>query len=115
MKARSSTYQWPEALFPLRDWLARQGCDVDAFKSDRQAFFMARTIARARVSFPVRHEPMFPALLKLQEAIGLASVRGGRKLRQTSAEMRVKGTCGAAGPSRQIDIAGYLAERGGRL
>lgn len=108
-KRTFTAYEWPEALYPLRDWLRRKGVDVDALKSERQAFFMARTIGRQRVAFTNdRSKPLFPYMLKLQRTL-CPNERGGRA--PVRREPHMPGTFGAASEVRHIDPAEYLAAK----
>lgn len=68
-------YTLPESLRPLSEWLKKQGADVNSFATERQAAFMAQQLAGSRFKFPERGQPMFPVLLKIQEAISAAPVR----------------------------------------
>lgn len=108
MRMRSiETYEWPEALFPLRDWMRRKGVDVDAMKSERQAYWMARTLGRQKTKFTNdRSKSLFPYMLKIQRSL-CPNERGGKA--PIRREPYVAGTFGAASEVRHIDPAEYLA------
>ncbi len=61
------TYQWPDSLFPLRNWLQKNGLSPSSIKTDRQAAFMAQQLAGTRFKFPNKGEPCFPILKLIQE------------------------------------------------
>lgn len=108
-KRSISAYEWPESLYPLRDWLRRKGVDVDALKSERQAFWMARTLSRQKTSFTNdRSKRLFPHMLKLQRTL-CPNERGGKA--PARREPFVAGTFGAASAVRKIDPADYLAAK----
>lgn len=104
-----TTYEWPEVLYPLRDWLRRKGVDVDALKSERQAYWMARTLGRQKTKFTNdRSKPLFPYMVKLQRSL-CPNVQGGKA--PVRREPFIPGTFGAASEVRHIDPAEYLAEK----
>lgn len=101
----SGGYEWPEALFPLRDWMKRKGVDIDAIKTERQAFWMARKLGRQNTKFTNdRTKSLFPYLLKLQKSL-CPNERGGEKPRRR--ELYIPGTFGPASEVRRIDPAEY--------
>ncbi|MER9200477.1 hypothetical protein NKH74_14820 [Mesorhizobium sp. M0933] len=102
------SYTWPEALYPLRDWLRKHGVDVGALKSERQALWLAKGLGRRGKKMPHRLEPLFPALLKIQRT--LCPVPTGERKAPTAAKA-VPGTFGPASPVRSISVADYLAEK----
>ncbi|MER8882613.1 hypothetical protein [Mesorhizobium sp. M0816] len=109
----TKSYEWPEGLLPLRDWLKRQGVDVDNLKTERQALYLSQRLMSGRkVKMPIdRRSPLFPELLKLQGALRLQ-----RQLPRERKEPRFPGkslgSFGAASAVRQVSIADYLAEGG---
>lgn len=106
MKRAVRLYEWPEALFPLRDWLRRKGCDTENFKSERQAFWIAKTLGNQSVAFPKdRRASLFPQLQKLQRTLCPTGASLGRPKR----EPWVPGTFGPASGVRNINVAEYLA------
>ncbi|HWK65365.1 MAG TPA: hypothetical protein VNS34_10515 [Rhizobiaceae bacterium] len=110
MKHAFQPYEWPESLYPLRDWLRRKGVDVDALKSERQAYWMARTLGRQRTKFTKdRTKSLFPHMLKLQRTL-CPNEHGGRY--PTRREPFIPGTFGAASEVRRIDPAEYQKAKG---
>lgn len=108
-KPAIATYEWPEALYPLRDWLRRKGVDVEALKSERQAYWMARTLSRQKTKFTNdRSKSLFPYMLKLQKTL-CPRERGGKAA--VRREPFIPGTFGAASEVRRIDPAEYLASK----
>lgn len=106
-KRSDAIYEWPEALYPLRDWLGRKGVDVEAFKTERQAFWMARTLSRQKTKFTNdRSKPLFPYMMKLQRTLCPNESGGKAPVRR---EPFTPGTFGAASEVRRIDPAEYLA------
>lgn len=104
-KSSATTYEWPEALYPLRDWMRRKGVDVDALKTERQAFWMARTLGRQKTKFTNdRSKPLFPHMLALQRTL-CPHENGGRV--SARREPFIRGTFGAASEVRRIDPAEY--------
>lgn len=69
------SYTFPESLYLLRDFLKSKGADVRSFSTDRQAAFMAQQLIGSRFKFPERGHPLFPTMLKIQEAIAKAPAR----------------------------------------
>lgn len=61
-------FVFPQSLFGLRDYLKGVGVDVTAFKSARQAAFMAQQLLNTRVKFPPPGQEMLPTLLTIQKA-----------------------------------------------
>lgn len=102
------SYEWPEALYPLRDWLRKHGVDVGALKSERQALWLAKRLGRQGKKMPHRLAPLFPALLKVQRTLCLMKTGEARKALPASNGL---GTFGLASPVRSVSIAAYLAER----
>lgn len=108
-KRTFNPYEWPEALYPLRDWLRRKGVDVDALKSERQAYWMARKLSRQNTKFTNdRSKPLFPYMLRLQRTL-CPNERGGRA--STRRKPFATETFGAASEVRHIDPAEYLASK----
>lgn len=62
-------FVFPQSLFGLRDYLKGIGVDVTAFKSARQAAFMAQQLLSTRVKFPPSGQEMLPTLLTIQKAV----------------------------------------------
>ncbi|MBB4103557.1 ribonuclease H family protein [Allorhizobium borbori] len=62
------TYSFPPSLHPLRDCLRTFGADVSAFKTDRQAAFMAQQLLGTRVKFPAKGKDMTETMLRIQES-----------------------------------------------
>lgn len=116
--ANNEAWEWPVDLYPLRDWLQAKGADVTAFKTDRQAFFIAHTLARQKMKIPPRGKPIFPSLLKLQRMLcqpGASPKRQPRTPRADPSAVHREhglGTFGAASPVRRIDPSEYLQNRG---
>lgn len=110
MRKRIATpYEWPEALYPLRDWLRRKGADVDALKSERQAYWMARSLGRQNTKFTNdRLKSLFPYMMKLQRTLCPNGARGTAPAKR---EPFIPGTFGAASGVRHIDPAEYLATK----
>ncbi|RWP40153.1 MAG: hypothetical protein EOR04_19600 [Mesorhizobium sp.] len=103
------SYEWPEPLFALRDWLRKHGVDVGALKSERQALWLAIRLGRQGKKMPHRLAPLFPDLLKVQRTlcpVKTALPRGG-----PSVPTKERGTFGPASPVRSVSIAAYLAEK----
>lgn len=63
------SYQFPESLKPLRDWMHAAGADVENFKSERQAAFFAQQLAGTRLKFPGQGEILFPVLQAIQKSL----------------------------------------------
>jgi ribonuclease HI len=63
------TYVFPESLFSLRDYLKSLGCDVSAFKTARQAAFMAQQLLGSRVKFPPAGSDMSSTLWLIQQHV----------------------------------------------
>lgn len=108
----SRSYEWPEGLHPLRDWLKRQGVDVDHLKTERQALYLTqRLMSQRKVKMPIdRRSPLFPELQKLQGVLRLQ-----RQLPREPKESRYPGkslgSFGAASEVRHISPADYLASQ----
>lgn len=79
------TYAFPPSLNPLRDYLHRLGADVSAFKTDRQAGFMAQRLIGTRVKFPAKGVDMTSTLLQIQKAIPADNKKAGASTRTTHA------------------------------
>ncbi|MER8567606.1 hypothetical protein NKH85_17170 [Mesorhizobium sp. M0924] len=109
----AKSYEWPEGLYPLRDWLKRQGVDVDNLKSERQALYLTQRLMSARkVKMPIdRRSPLFPELQKLQGVLRLQ-----HQLPRASKDSRYPGkslgSFGAASAVRNVSIDDYLAAKG---
>ncbi len=63
------SYVFPPSLHPLRDHLGHLGADVTAFKTDRQAAFMAQQLLDTRVKFPSKGSDMTSTLFLIQKAV----------------------------------------------
>jgi ribonuclease HI len=63
------TYDFPQSLHPLRDFLKKQGFAGDAVKTSRQAAFVAQQLLGTRIKFPPQGQDMTPTLLSIQEAV----------------------------------------------
>ncbi|MGI3128214.1 ribonuclease H family protein [Nitratireductor sp. PBL-C9] len=77
-------YEFPEGLHRLRDWLRAQGMDVAAFKTERQAAFMAQRLAGTRFRFPAKGATCFPVLQQIQKALpyqAAGALDGSKKCR----------------------------------
>lgn len=107
-KRDERSYEWPEALYPLREWLRKHGVDVGALKSERQALWLAIRLGRQGKKMPHRLAPLFPALLKVQRT--LCPTKAGQTWK-TQPESNQFGTFGPASPVRSVSIAAYLAEK----
>lgn len=106
MKRTANYYEWPEALHPLREWLAKQGVDVDALKSARQVLYLAKTLGRQKGKMPPRTADLFPELQKIQRTLCTNGRRTAKPAR-TAREQWIPGTFGAASEVRRIDRAEY--------
>ena len=86
-------YTFPPSLHPLRDFLRDLGADVSAFKTDRQAAFMAQQLIGSRVKFPLKGQDMTPTLLEIQKAIPVGSKKADapKPLAPASARPAAKG------------------------
>lgn len=82
------SYAFPPSLHPLRDHLRGLGADVSAFKTDRQAAFMAQQLIGSRVKFPAKGGDMTPTLLQIQKAIPADSKKAGASTPTTPASTR---------------------------
>lgn len=60
------TYQFPESLHPLRNWLRKKGFDDGAAKTERQAAFIAQQLLQTRFTFPPKGESCFMLLREIQ-------------------------------------------------
>lgn len=63
------TYQFPDSLIPLRDYLRSQGLTGDSIKTSRQAAFMAQELLGSRVKFPPQGSDMTSTLFLIQKQI----------------------------------------------
>ena len=63
------SYIFPPSLHPLRDYLREMGADVTAFKTDRQAAFIAQQLLDTRVKFPSKGADMTSTLFLIQKAV----------------------------------------------
>lgn len=97
-------YVLPDELGGLRDWLAKQGVDVDHLKTERQTLYLGTVLGRRKVRMPRRGKPCFPALLHLQSLLGL---RGYRSKDWDKYQQSKLGTFGPASPVRRIDPTAY--------
>lgn len=62
-------YEWPDSLYPLRDWLKRNGLSASSIKTERQATFMAQQLVGTRFKFPPMGTSCFPILQAIQERL----------------------------------------------
>ncbi|RWQ41859.1 MAG: hypothetical protein EOS21_11875 [Mesorhizobium sp.] len=108
------SYEWPESLYPLRDWLRKHGVDVGALKSERQALWLAKRLGRQGKKMPHRLAPLFPALLKVQRTLCPVAPAKGRNTASLlpASGPKERGTFGPASGVRSISIEAYLAEKG---
>lgn len=72
------TYQFPQRLNALLDWLRLQGLDIAAVKSERQAAFMAQQLAGTRIKFPAKGTSCMGVLQDIQARIVTGSVSRDR-------------------------------------
>ena len=63
------TYTFPPSLHPLRDYLKKHGFDGEAFKTSRQAAFVAQQILGTRIKFPPQGQDMTSTLFLIQKAV----------------------------------------------
>ncbi|MER9159093.1 hypothetical protein [Mesorhizobium sp. M0778] len=106
------SYEWPEALYPLRDWLRKHGVDVGALKSERQALWLAIRLGRQGKKMPHRLQPLFPALLKIQRTLCPTMAKAQNAAFRLPVPGRSElGTFGPASAVRSVSIAAYLAEK----
>lgn len=104
------SYEWPEPLFALREWLRKHGVDVGALKSERQALWLAIRLGRQGKKMPHRLAPLFPALLKVQRTLCPEKGQNAAMCLAVPAS-KERGTFGPASPVRTVSIAAYLAEK----
>ncbi|ESZ07165.1 MULTISPECIES: hypothetical protein [unclassified Mesorhizobium] len=111
---RARAYEWPEGLYPLRDWLKRQGVDVDNLKTERQALYLTQRLMSARkVKMPIdRRSPLFPELQKLQGVLRLQH-QLPRQAKENRYPGKSLGSFGAASTVRRVSVEDYLAQGGG--
>ncbi len=62
-------YDWPVSLFPLCDWLKKNGLSPSSIKTERQATFMAQQLVGTRFKFPPMGTSCFPILQAIQERL----------------------------------------------
>jgi hypothetical protein len=105
------SYEWPEALYPLRDWLRKHGVDVGALKSERQALWLAKRLGRQGKKMPHRLQPLFPALLKIQRTLCPTMAKAQNAAFRLPVWRSELGTFGPASAVRSVSIAAYLAEQ----
>lgn len=113
LKATSNdcrSYEWPESLYPLREWLHKHGVDVGALKSERQALWLAKRLGRQGKKMPHRLAPLFPALLKIQRTLCPEKL-GNSTFRAPISYEKERGTFGPASSVRSVSIAAYIAEK----
>ncbi len=104
-------YEWPEELFPLRDWLQHKGVDVHNLKSERQAAFMAKELGKQKIKLPSnRRQFLFPILQKLQDTLCPKQMMSARRGDYERHRDRNLGTFGDASPVRHIDPATYMVK-----
>ncbi|TIL25736.1 MAG: hypothetical protein E5Y88_12370 [Mesorhizobium sp.] len=108
------SYEWPEPLFALQEWLRKHGVDVGALKSERQALWLAIRLGRQGKKMPHRLQPLFPALLKIQRALCLTmpGAAGKPPFLLPMSGTKERGTFGPASAVRSVSIEAYLAEKG---
>ncbi|MBZ9981317.1 hypothetical protein LB521_09115 [Mesorhizobium sp. BR-1-1-8] len=111
---KGCAYEWPEGLYPLRDWLKRQGVDVGNLKTERQALYLTQRLMSARkVKMPIdRRSPLFPELQKLQGVLRLQRQLPRQPNKESRYPGKSLGSFGAASAVRKIDPAEYLASKG---
>lgn len=110
------SYEWPEPLYPLRDWLHKHGVDVGALKSERQALWLAKRLGRQGKKMPHRLQPLFPALLKVQRTLcQTTTITQNAAFCLPGSGRSERGTFGPASPVRSINIAAYQAMLNGGL
>src|SRR5690349_7011206 len=63
------SYQFPDALIPLRNYLRSRGLAADSIKTSRQLAFMAQDLIGSRIRFPPQGSDMLPTLLLIQKQI----------------------------------------------
>ena len=63
------SYEWPESLFPLRNWLKENGLSSASLKTERQAAFMAQQLLGTRHKFPEKGASCFPVLKAIQDGL----------------------------------------------
>ncbi|MDT6940713.1 ribonuclease H [Brucella pseudogrignonensis] len=63
------TYEWPESLYTLRDWLKQNGLSSASLKTERQAAFMAQQLLGTRHKFPEKGASCFPLLKAIQDTL----------------------------------------------
>ncbi|WP_419694986.1 hypothetical protein ACN2CC_33185 [Mesorhizobium muleiense] len=107
------SYEWPEPLFALREWLRKHGVDVGALKSERQALWLAKRLGRQGKKMPHRLAPLFPALWKVQRTLCPVMPAKGQNAAMCLGvpASKERGTFGPASPVRTVSIAAYLAEK----
>ncbi|RWO78000.1 MAG: hypothetical protein EOS18_20275 [Mesorhizobium sp.] len=107
------SYEWPEPLFALREWLRKRGVDVGALKSERQALWLAKRLGRQGKKMPHRLAPLFPDLLKVQRTLCPVMPAKGQNAAMCLGvpASKERGTFGPASPVRTVSIAAYLAEK----
>ncbi|NDV88782.1 hypothetical protein GTW51_18975 [Aurantimonas aggregata] len=72
------TYQLPQSLVALRSKLVSLGADVTAFKSERQAAFMAQQLLGTRLKFPPKGTSCFTLLQRMEKAAADAASTSGK-------------------------------------
>ncbi|RWO25798.1 MAG: hypothetical protein EOS10_29295 [Mesorhizobium sp.] len=107
------SYEWPEPLFALREWLRKRGVDVGALKSERQALWLAKRLGRQGKKMPHRLAALFPDLLKVQRTLCPVMPAKGQNAAMCLGvpASKERGTFGPASPVRTVSIAAYLAEK----
>ena len=90
------TYTFPESLAPLRSWLDRHHVDATAFKTERQAAFMAQQLAGTRFKFPPKGASCFTLLQQIQGALpatpAAGSAKSSRKTSKSTPDRRASAT-----------------------
>ncbi len=71
------TYQLPQSLVALRSKLVSLGADVTAFKSERQAAFMAQQLLGTRFKFPPKGASCFTLLRRMDKTAAAAPSSSG--------------------------------------
>lgn len=122
VRFNSGAWEWPDTLAPLMQWAEGRGMDVYSFKSERQAFFMIKDVAKQKVKFPKHGQSCFPHLVKLQRTLcpsGMVKPEPTTRDAKTEkpkpgAVSRVYGlgTFGAADDGRRVSVEEYMLSSG---
>lgn len=109
---RYGAWEWPDTLAPLMQWAERRLIDVYSFKSDRQAFFMIKDVAKQKMRLPKRGNSCVPHLMKLQRTLCPSGKVKAEKPTGEITRVHGLGTFGAADEGRRVSVEEYLRERG---